>query len=512
MFAIRQANWRLKVTHFRCSNRDCRHILSAGDAESEGSLQCPKCGSESPVPPAGDETVIRQIGGYSLGDRVGEGRAGPVFEATHSETHRRVALRLIPPQLMEDEDFAERFEKESRAAKLLDHPTIADLHEAGEEDGQHFFATEFVDGETLAERLKKEKRLRYKDALRLIEQATMALIYASERKLVHGNIKLSNLMVTSRGSLKLVDFGLAKPIEDVRAQELSDDLAAGIHYLSAEQALAPHRREVRSDIFSLGAVFYALVTGEAPFQGQTSEEVLQNKLTGRPRPVRELNPAVPGSLADVIHVMLAPTPEERYPDPLKLLEKLQGQDAFLVTMANYQAEYGDPGASTPDPGSDGLGSTGTGAPASGEGPRGPRPERRGTEARAAGERPPLTSLKGLFPFIVVALIAFVLAYALLGHEQISDQRGGGGALEEIDTTATLWVDSVPSGAAVFIDGNEAGKTPLERTIDLAAEKEKALEIVVSLPGYQSKGQRVTLRRGQKMTRMIVLKKAEPADQ
>jgi eukaryotic-like serine/threonine-protein kinase len=267
------------------------------------------------------------LGRYRVIRKVGEGGMGAVYEATQSDLGRRVALKLLSYALAHDPENVERFKREARAAAGLSHPNIVTVFEIGEDAGQHYFAMEFVDGESLQDRLARERLLPVSDAIALVLQAARGLAYAWEQGMIHRGIKPANLMLTREGWLKIADFGLVKVVSGAAAMTQTGAGMGTPYYMSPEQARNAKEVDLRSDIYSLGATFYHLVTGRVPFEGSSPIEVGIKVATAPLPPVRQINPDVPASVARVIERMLAREPEGRYPDAQTLLKALGDVDA-----------------------------------------------------------------------------------------------------------------------------------------------------------------------------------------
>ena len=254
---------------------------------------------------------------------------GEVYLAKDTKLDRTVALKILPPEFAENPERLERFVREAKAASAIKHANVAHIYEIGEADGIHFIAMEHVEGETLAARLSG-KPLPTKDILDIGAQVADALDEAHGRGITHRDIKPGNLMLTDRGQIKMLDFGLAKM---AAASEQDSDApteaktAAGIvmgtvQYMSPEQALG---RDVdgRSDIFSLGIVLYELATGRLPFSGANATETLARITTSSPEAIARWNYDAPPELARIIRRCLEKNPEDRYQTAKDLLLDLK---------------------------------------------------------------------------------------------------------------------------------------------------------------------------------------------
>jgi serine/threonine protein kinase/Tfp pilus assembly protein PilF len=256
---------------------------------------------------------------------------GEVYLAEDTLLGRKVALKLLPKAFTEDRERVRRFEQEARATSSLNHPNIVMIFEVGQVEGRHFIATEYIDGETLRERLGGV-RLELPEALEVSVQIASALEAAHAAGIVHRDIKPENIMLRRDGYVKVLDFGLAKLTE----QETADVAApAGARlktdtgvvmgtssYMSPEQArgLAV---DARTDIWSLGVMIYEMVTGEAPFKGETTSDVIVSILDREPQSLERCAPAVPAELQEIVSKTLSKSKEERYQTIEELFAKLK---------------------------------------------------------------------------------------------------------------------------------------------------------------------------------------------
>jgi serine/threonine protein kinase/Tol biopolymer transport system component len=262
------------------------------------------------------EMIGTTVSHYRILDKLGSGGMGIVYKAEDLNLGRMVALKFLPQKLADDPQAFERFRREARAASALNHPNICTIHEVGEFGRQPFIAMEYMEGETLRQRLLAGP-LPTDELLELAIQITDGLDAAHQKGIIHRDMKPANIFITS-GRAKILDFGLAKSIapaleaqthgetanlglvnlEDSRLT--SPGIALGtVEYMSPEQACG-RRIDARSDLFSLGAVLYEMATGRLPFQGKTSAQIFGSLLHENPEPVTSLNPAAPLALEAII--------------------------------------------------------------------------------------------------------------------------------------------------------------------------------------------------------------------
>lgn len=296
------------------------------------------------------------IGHYLLGRELGRGGMGVVYLATDTRLGRQVALKLLLDELMRDPLRVRRFRQEARAASALNHPNIITIYEVGkvaaESGGTHFIAAELVEGQTLRD-LCSSRSLRLGEALDLLVQVASALDAAHRAGIVHRDIKPENIMLREDGIVKVLDFGLAKLTEEAARPEVlgsahlttdSGQVMGTTSYMSPEQARGL-KVDARSDLFSLGVVIYELLTGNRPFTGETSSDVLVALLTSRPQPVSSLVPGLPLALQGIVDRALAKPVDERYQTARKILERLKEVKEEL----EFAARLGSRAGSDDDP-------------------------------------------------------------------------------------------------------------------------------------------------------------------
>lgn len=249
------------------------------------------------------------------------GGMGTVYKAFHTKLKRVAALKMLPAERMQDEQAVARFEREMEAVGKLVHPNIVLAHDAGEYDGRHFLAMEYVEGIDLAGLLRRQSPLPIADACEIIRQAAMGLQHAHENGLVHRDIKPSNLMLTPDGTVKILDLGLALlPETGDAARELTGTGQAmgTLDYMAPEQGGDSHDVDIRADIYSLGATLYKLLCGEAIYGGARYETPVQKwraLAMEEPPPIQARREDLGDELASVVRKMVAKNPDERYATP-----------------------------------------------------------------------------------------------------------------------------------------------------------------------------------------------------
>ncbi len=259
-----------------------------------------------------------RLGRYEIRSSLGAGGMGEVYLADDAQLGRKIALKVLLPDITANEDRMRRFEQEARAASALNHPNILTIHEIGETDSVHFMATEFVDGVTLHQHMSRT-RMKIGEVLDVAIQVASALAAAHAAGIVHRDIKPENIMLRPDGYVKILDFGLAKltqrSLDATEAPTMVNTepgiVMGTVKYMSPEQARGLDV-DARSDIWSLGVVIYMMVTGAAPFVGKTPTDVIVSILEKEPVPLRQYRQTVPPELELIVKKALAKQKEKRY--------------------------------------------------------------------------------------------------------------------------------------------------------------------------------------------------------
>lgn len=296
---------------FQCT--DCGRKLKANADMAGAAVWCPVCGACVPVPePCLGPGVT--LAGFRIEKELGAGAMGRVFLATQISTKRPVALKVLPSSPAPDSVSLQRFLHEVRLLTQLSHPGIIPALDAGEDYGYHYVAMAYVEGETLDARLKRLGPLPEKDVLTCGVAIAEALAYAWEHgRILHRDIKPANLMVDAQGRALLMDLGVAKTLDDDSHLTAAGFAVGTPNYMSPEQACGNPRLDFRTDIYSLGATLFHLLTGRVPFPGATSMEVISRLLSDPTPSVRTLRPDVSRGCADAILCMMARDRARRYP-------------------------------------------------------------------------------------------------------------------------------------------------------------------------------------------------------
>ena len=268
---------------------------------------------------------------YQIKRKLGSGGMGEVYLAEDTKLHRQVALKVLAPEFAGDPQRKARFLQEAHAASVLNHPNVSVIHEVGESgEGTIFIAMEFIDGVTLLQ-ARESRPLETAEILDIAIQTTDALDEAHTHGIIHRDIKSANIMLTSRGHVKVLDFGLAKVMASEQSGQADDEhtrlktspgLVMGTcSYMSPEQALG-RPVDARSDLFSLGIVLYELLTGHLPFVGKTTSETIEKISHAQPEPMARFNYSLPPELERIIRKLLEKDPARRYQSARELLVDL----------------------------------------------------------------------------------------------------------------------------------------------------------------------------------------------
>jgi serine/threonine protein kinase len=266
------------------------------------------------------------ISGYRIEKQLGRGGMGTVYLAVQESLQRQVALKVLAAKLEADLEFVRRFQAEARAAAALNHPNVVTVYDVGEERGTHYLSMEYMDRGNLEERVAKGARIEWREVLSILRDAASGLVYAESRKIVHRDLKPANLMQNHTGVTKIADLGLATHVEAEESAGADKKVFGTPHFMSPEQARG-ERVDSRSDLYSLGATAYRLLTGRTPFEGATSRDILRALLREEPRPMSELVPDLPEGLAASVSRLMQKDPAQRFPsaaDLLREIDRLRG--------------------------------------------------------------------------------------------------------------------------------------------------------------------------------------------
>jgi serine/threonine protein kinase/predicted Zn-dependent protease len=300
-----------------------------------------------------------RFGRYEIRSLIRKGGMGEVYLAQDTQLRRPVAIKLLTAEFTHDTDRLHRFEHESYAASALNHPNILTIHEIGSQDGLHFIATEYIDGESLRDRLHHSK-MQLREVLEVATQVASALTAAHQAGIVHRDIKPENIMLRRDGYVKVLDFGLAKLTDTDPRQDDAADAPTRVmiktdpgvvmgtsFYMSPEQARA-QEVDARTDIWSLGCVIYEMVSGRMPFEGPSTGDVIGLILHKEPTPLTRYEPEIPAELDRIVTKALEKDREERYQVVKDLaldLKKLKRHMEFELDLERTHAPEASLGVS-----------------------------------------------------------------------------------------------------------------------------------------------------------------------
>jgi tRNA A-37 threonylcarbamoyl transferase component Bud32 len=304
------------------------HVRGAPPARPRSGTKLP--GGPAPAhapagPPPGLPPELAHHPRYLILRELGRGGMGVVYQARQTVMDRPVVIKVISQSLLDRPDALERFRREVRAAAQLAHPNIVTAYDAEQAGDLHFLVMEFVEGQSLDQVLRRKGPLPVTHACAYVRQAALGLQHAFEKGMVHRDIKPQNLMLTPKGQVKILDFGLAKVVSENRPQQALTAMNSYMgtpEYSAPEQATDPRSADIRADVYSLGCTLYCLLAGHPPFQEDTAVKTILAHLQQEPRPLPELRPEVAPELWQVVARLLAKDPARRYQTPAEVAQAL----------------------------------------------------------------------------------------------------------------------------------------------------------------------------------------------
>lgn len=273
------------------------------------------------------------IGKYEIVSLLGRGAMGEVYEGRDPIMQRSLAIKTVSPSLTEDPELIERFFLEARAAGSLSHPNIVTIYECGRQEGVPFIAMELLQGHDLRQLMSPEHALSFESKLDIVRQVCDGLDHAHQQGIVHRDMKPANVRVLPDGTVKILDFGIARLADAGRSQTQTGSLLGTVAYMSPEQCQSS-RVDARSDIWSTGVILYELMAGIRPFGGEASFAIMQSIATSEPEPLARHLASVPPELEAILSSALAKSPQERYPSAGLMSQDLRSlQDAASAGTA-----------------------------------------------------------------------------------------------------------------------------------------------------------------------------------
>lgn len=263
-----------------------------------------------------------RIGPYLIDRKIGAGGMGTVYVGKHEQTEVVAAVKVLPASLAREDGFILRFNREIEALQRLNHLNIVKFFESGSDETEtYFYAMEYIEGETLTGRLRRDRRIPWQEVIQIAVQICAGLKHAHDVGVIHRDLKPSNLLIAKDGTVKITDFGVAQVFA---AQQLTitGAIIGTAEFMSPEQ-VEGRRADRRSDLYSLGTVIYTMLVGQPPFANGTPPEIMQKQRFGRFDPPRSYVPEIPSWLDDIVCQLLEKSPEKRLPDAFVLSRRLQ---------------------------------------------------------------------------------------------------------------------------------------------------------------------------------------------
>jgi tetratricopeptide (TPR) repeat protein len=265
--------------------------------------------------------VGTRLGNFEIESLIGRGGMGVVYKARQASLNRTVAVKILLPSFGLNPLPAERFQREARAVAKLNHPNIIKVYDIGEDKELKFFSMEYVEGQNLEDVLREKGPMDPDEAIGITFQAGLALEHAHKNNIIHRDIKPANILLNNKGIVKVMDFGLAKIVDEESELTQRGVLLGTPDYMSPEQCWG-EELDHRTDIYSLGVVLYEMLAGGSPFQAENTSEIIYRIAHENPRDVTNLNPNLPSGLGNVVGKAMAKEKKKRYPTIAKFLKDL----------------------------------------------------------------------------------------------------------------------------------------------------------------------------------------------
>ncbi|HEY0633644.1 MAG TPA: serine/threonine-protein kinase, partial [Thermoleophilaceae bacterium] len=421
-----------------------------------------------------------EIGSVFAGHRIdavaGRGGMGVVYVATHLALNRRVALKLIAPELAADESFRERFKQESMTAASIDHPNVIQIYHAGEEDGKLYITMRYVEGTDLRQMIAQYGKIAPHEAARIVSEVAAALDAAHASGLVHRDVKPANVLIGHSGQAYLTDFGLTKHAGSKSGLTQTGMFVGTLDYIAPEQ-LQGGPVDARVDVYALGCVLYQTLTGAVPFPRDSEPAKMWAHMQDPPPSVVAARPDVPGQFEDVVRRAMAKKPEDRYPSAGDL-----GRAAVAAAEAR--------GVST------GERSVATGEAAPTKEQAAPRPPpspatyvEAPPPAGAPLPAPPQQPRRNLLPF-AIAGAALVVIGAIIAVIAASGGGGGGGGKRTTPTVAAKTSTS-PTVTTSTPGGEAKTKADIQLALSTTLKAARARDKLVFCGGLSPRYQDAT---------------------
>lgn len=280
------------------------------------------------------------IPGFKFVRKLGAGAMGTVVLARQLSLDRLVAIKLLPRKFAQDQQFVERFYKEGRAAAKLNDQNIVAAYDVGKAGEHYYFVMEFIDGDTVYDRIQTLRRIPEDEAIKYVRQTASALMHAHERGFIHRDVKPKNLMINKAGAVKLADLGLARGDNDEGAIAQEQGKIFGTPYYISPEQIRSRPVTPATDLYGLGATFYHMVTGRVPFEGANAREVMQKHLKEPLTPPDQITPSLSGGISMIIEMLMAKDPNDRYQragDLIEDLDRVAAGEAPVYARPKFEA-------------------------------------------------------------------------------------------------------------------------------------------------------------------------------
>jgi serine/threonine-protein kinase len=478
-----------------------------GTALAPGTRFCPSCGRQVIDPGAStlllgaaDDALLAEVrhaltGEYDIDREVGRGAMAVVYRATEAGLGRRVALKVLPPQMTLNPEMTERFKRESRLAASLDHPNIIPVYREGQAGRFLFIAMKFIEGRSLEDVIEAQGPLPVSVVLHVMRSATAALAYAHDRGIVHRDIKSANILIDRDGRVVVTDFGIARAAED--GSLTSTGTMVGTPYFMSPEQCAARRIGPQSDQYSLGVVAFQMLTGSVPFQAETLPGIMHHHFYTQVPDIGTARLDVPSALRELIDRALAKKPEHRFASTQAMLTALEAvpfsEDDRREGLAHLRELAG--GAPIPSVGISALPAVASAIRFTP--PSAPAVEPRrwpisrwaiavvaaivlgaGGAAAVVLRRPPAPISMSAAPIVVSPPVALPVVQAGPAESERVDSAP---KVDEPKAIGRLRVRAFPADAEIRVDGKLLGRGVLLDSTVLAGSR----RLRVTAPGYKS---------------------------
>lgn len=269
-----------------------------------------------------DKYIGKRLDGrYEIHELIGQGGMAYVYRAYDRIENRWVAIKILREELSDNSDFLRRFRNESKAIAVLSHPNIVKVYDVSFGDRIQYIVMEYVDGITLKKYIEQQGEIKWREALYFTVQILQALQHAHERGIIHRDIKPQNIMLLEDGSIKVMDFGIAR-FTQAETQTMTDKAIGSVHYIAPEQARGGHIND-KADIYSVGVMLYEMLTGQLPFVADNAVSVAIMQMQAEPTPPTRINPSIPKGLEEITMHAMEKNPAQRFPSAADMLEDIE---------------------------------------------------------------------------------------------------------------------------------------------------------------------------------------------